>query len=290
MLEGILKVLDAEQLWICLIEELLSPRLLMSPKPSIMDLVQSKTSTPPVVPDIVLLKKLVPAELYKQAMQSGWMGLHALSFALRHRVTQLQMIFHSAARQSSVTVDPVLRDHLKELWRQMGFQEVWPVFGFSAIGVHAGLRLDICCRAYDAFTIPECAVETTELFCTAHTWEAYWQIEKPTSNQAVMFAFYSQLNNFTLYEESDLDLMTKDFWSSMQRFQPTPHGSLQEALQQFGWTDKQQLGRSDITELRRRFLQLSLQHHPDRGGQDQAFILLQTHYRQLKSYLESLAG
>ncbi len=290
MLEGILKVLDAEQLWNCLIEELLSPSLLASPESSIRDLVQGQTPRPPVMPDVVLLKKLVPPELYRQAMQGGWMGMHALSFALRHRVTQLQMIFHSAARQNSVAVDPGLRDHLKEMWRQMGFQAVWPVFGFSAIGVHAGLRADSCCRAYDAFAIAACAAETSELFCSAHASEAYWEIEKPTSNQAVMFAFYAQLNNFTLYEESDLDRMTKDFWSSVQRFRTTAHGSLKEALQQFGWADEQELGRSDMTELRRRFLQLSLQHHPDRGGQDQAFILLQTHYRQLKSYLESLPG
>src|SRR6478735_8569362 len=76
-------------------------------------------SRPPVITDQILLKRLVPPHLYREAMSSRWMGVHALSFALRHRVTKLQELFHQA------------EGPIADAWRSLHGSTDWPILGFS---------------------------------------------------------------------------------------------------------------------------------------------------------------
>lgn len=236
---------------------------------------------PPAVPDQALLKKLVPHELYRNAMQNGWMGMHTLSFALRHRVTELQLLFHL----SYAEVDQVLRQCLLESWQRIHGQGLLPIFGFSPLGIHVSTRPHGTCRAFDAFSLWTCAQPTEDIFCEAHASEAFWTPSASSSQQAIMFRYYADLKNFSLYGEEDLQQMLQAFW---KRYRAYTAEDLAQALEYFGLRDADELRVSGPAHLRRKFLQLSLVHHPDRGGDEHSFVLLQTHYQRLKQYLDAI--
>jgi hypothetical protein len=268
MLAALLQWMDTEQLFAVLLEQ----DHACAPEPLPM-------ARPPAVPDPSLLKKLVPEDLYRQAMQSGWIGMHALSFALRHRVTQLQLIFHLPYEN----VDLALRQCLLESWQRRHGSELLPIFGFSPLGVHSSRHRQGLCRAFDAFSIASCTEDSAPIFCTAHAAEDLSGHPAGGSQQALMFRYYADLKNFSQYGEVDLDRMIGAFW---QRYRVYSADDLAEAMEYFGLRDAGELRKYGPTELRRKFLQLSLIHHPDRGGEDQAFVILQTHYHRLKHYLE----
>ncbi|HYX34473.1 MAG TPA: J domain-containing protein [Oligoflexus sp.] len=235
---------------------------------------------PPAIPDQILLKKFVPAELYREAMQAGWMGVHALSFALRHRATQLQQIFHLSYQD----VEPDLRQCLLESWQRARGQDVLPLFGFSPLGIYASSRRVGLCRAFDALSLAFCGQATSEIFCEPHAAEAFWLSIAGETQQAIMFRYYADLKNFSLYGEADLETMLGTFW---KRYRIHSTEDLAQAMDYFGVRDVQELRDAGAADLRRKFLQLSLVHHPDRGGDDQNFVILQTHYQRLKHYLEA---
>jgi hypothetical protein len=236
---------------------------------------------PPALPDSILLKQLLPRELYRDLMQQGWMGMHALSFVLRHRVTELQLLFHLPYPDADVG----LRQCLLESWQRLHGTELLPIFGFSPLGIHISKRAAGTCRAFDAYSIWSCAQPARPIFCESHAGEAFWIPSETASQQAVMFRYYADLKNFSLYGEDDLQRMLGAFWKRLRAFTAE---DLDEALHYFGWQDARQLRDSGSDDLRRKFLQLSLIHHPDRGGDAGNFVLLQTHYQRLKQYLEAL--
>jgi hypothetical protein len=235
---------------------------------------------PPAIPDQVLLKKLIPADLYRDAMQTGWMGMHALCFALRYRVTELQLLFHLNYPE----VDQALRQELLESWQRMQGQDCLPIFGFSPLGIHVSARPRGICRAFDAISIWSCAAATDSIFCEAHAAEAFWIPADTGTQQAIMFRYYADQKNFSLYGEADLEQMMDAFWKRYQSYATEDMG---EALEHFSLQDAQDLRAFGTAELRRRFLQLSMIHHPDRGGAEENFVRLQRHYQRLKLYLEA---
>jgi hypothetical protein len=270
MLTALLQWMDPEQLFAILREE----------KP-LLETAALPMARPPALPDQVLLKKLLPPELYRELMQQGWMGMHALSFVLRHRVTELQLLFHPRHEDG----DAGRRQCLLESWQLLHGMDVLPIFGFSPLGIHISARALGTCRAFDAFSIWSCARPASETFCEDHAGEAFWMPSESASQQAIMFRYYADLKNFSLYGEEDLQRMLGAFWKRMRALTAE---DLDEALHTFGLKDARQLQDSGPGELRRKFLQLSLVHHPDRGGDAGNFVLLQTHYQRLKQYLEAV--
>jgi len=269
MLAALLQWMDTEQLFAVLLEQDHGSEDDSLPM-----------ARPPAVPDPSLLKKLVPADLYREAMQSGWMGMHALSFALRHRVTQLQLLFHLPYEN----VELALRQCLLESWQRRHGSEFLPIFGFSPLGIHSSWRRQGLCRAFDAFSIASCTHEAAPIFCAAHAAEDLSAHASGGSQQALMFRYYADLKNFSLYGEADLERMMGAFW---KRYRVYSSDDLAQAMEYFGLRDGSELRNHGPGELRRKFLQLSLIHHPDRGGEGKDFIILQTHYHRLKHYLEA---
>ena len=270
MLTALLRWMDPDQLFAVLLDH--------KPAAPAQDLPLAR---PPAIPDQVLLKKLIPAELYRDAMQAGWMGMHALSFALRYRVTELQLLFHL----NYPDVDRALRQELLESWQRMQSMDSLPIFGFSPLGIHVSARPLGVCRAFDAISIGSCGTATDGIFCEAHAAEAFWMSEDNASQQAIMFRYYADQKNFSLYREVDLEQMMSAFWKRYQAYAAEDMG---EALEYFGLQDAHDLRAFGSAELRRRFLQLSMIHHPDRGGAEDNFVRLQRHYQRLKLYLEAI--
>lgn len=269
MMTALLQWIDAEQLFAVLLEQ--EPVSVDSPLP---------VAGPPALSDQILLKKLVPPDLYREAIQAGWMGMHALSFALRHRVTQLQWLFH----QSQESMDKGLQQCLLESWQRRYGPEQLPIFGFSPLGIHCSRRRRGLCRAFDAFSLWTCAQETAGIFCQAHEMEAFWTKAEGGTQQAMMFRYYASLENFSLYGEQDLERMLGAFW---ERYRVYSAEDLAQAMKYFGFRDGKELRDCGPSDLRRKFLQLSLIHHPDRGGDESVFVILQAHYHRLKRYLET---
>jgi hypothetical protein len=271
MLEALLPWIETEQLFAVLLEQD------REAAPGTLPLAR-----PPAVADQILLKRLVPADLYRTAMQTGWVGVHALSFALRHRITALQLIFH----QQYEDVDVPLRQCLLDSWERSHGTDVLPLFGFSPLGIHVSWRPTGLCRAFDAFSLWSCLTPTHGIFCEAHAAEAFWNPQDGASQQALMFRYYAELQNFSQYGETDLEDMLGTFW---KRYQAYAGGNLDEAIEYFGLRNVDELRDFGTQALRRKFLQLSLVHHPDRGGQEKDFVRLQTHYQRLKLYLAKVS-
>jgi hypothetical protein len=260
--------MDPDQLFAILLD--------LKPAPPATDLPLAR---PPAIPDQVLLKKLIPVELYRDAMQAGWVGMHALSFALRTRVTELQLLFHVSYPEG----DYELRQGLLESWQRTQGQDTLPIFGFSPLGIHVSARPMGICRAFDAISI--CGEATPDNFCEAHAAEAFWIPTTTGSQQAIMFRYYADLQNFSLYGEADLEQMMGAFW---KRYKAYAAEDMDEALEYFGLKDAHDLRAFGAAELRRKFLQLSMIHHPDRGGAAANFVHLQRHYQRLKLYLDAI--
>lgn len=270
MLTALLRWMEIDQLFAVLLDQ--------KPAAPTSDLPLAR---PPAIPDQVLLKKLIPADLYRDAMQAGWIGMHALSFALRYRVTELQLLFHLNYPE----VDRGLRQELLESWQRMQGRDSLPIFGFSPLGIHVSVRPLGICRAFDAISIGWCRETTDSIFCEAHAAEAFWIPANRGSQQAIMFHYYADQKNFSLYGEADLEQMMGAFWKRYQAYAAEDMG---EALEYFGLQDAQDLRAFGAAELRRKFLQLSMIHHPDRGGAEENFVRLQRHYQRLKLYLEAI--
>lgn len=270
MLTALLRWMEPDQLFAVLLDQ--------KPEGPGSDLPLAR---PPAIPDQVLLKQLIPADLYRDAMQAGWMGMHALSFALRYRVTELQLLFHL----NYATVDHALREGLLDSWQRSQGLASLPIFGFSPLGIHVSARPRGICRAFDAISLWSCGASTDDIFCEAHTAEAFWIPAAAASQQAIMFRYYADLQNFALYGEADLEQMMGAFWKRYEAYAAEDIGA---ALEFFGLQDAQDLRAVGVTELRRKFLQLSLLHHPDRGGAAENFVRLQRHYQRLKLYLEAV--
>lgn len=270
MLTALLRWMDPDQLFAVLLDQ--KPELPGSNLP---------LARPPAITDQVLLKKLIPADLYRDAMQAGWMGMHALSFALRYRVTELQLLFHL----NYADVDHGLRQGLLESWERLQGRDDLPIFGFSPLGIHVSARPRGVCRAFDAISLWSCKEAAEDIFCEAHAAEAFWIPAAAASQQAIMFRYYADLQNFSLYGEADLEKMMGAFWKRYEAYAAEDMGA---ALECFSLTDAQDLRALGATELRRKFLQLSMIHHPDRGGAEDNFVRLQRHYQRLKLYLEAI--
>lgn len=261
MLNELLHWIETEALFACLLQQPMTGH----------ETTGLMLQRPTAIQDQKLLRQLLPTELYEAAMRAGWMGMHALSFALRHRVTELQLVFHGSAPGVDATRQEILRTSWDDPLS-------WPLFGFSPLGIHVSRRRRGLCRAYDAMNLLACEAETSDIFCPQHEVEDFWKSDRG-SQQSIMYRYFALLENFQLYDEDDLQNMVNDFW---QRYPIQNEARLAEALRFFGAGSTGDLRIWGVEGLRKKFLQLSLAHHPDRGGEAAVFVLLQEHYQRLK--------
>jgi hypothetical protein len=194
------------------------------------------------IDDVSFAKELVTTPLYDEFMRrSGYKGLFALSFGLRHRATQLNLIYHllsttlrgeqSELRDALGDFDPgggVVRTSLLEAepWPVAtpgrGPREGLPVVGFSAVGFYVVVRPLGVCRAFDAYDLPSCSAPAEGVYCATHAAEAWWHASPAQGSvQAKMQAFFARLASYGVYEENDLAAMVKQFWERLGVRPPT---------------------------------------------------------------------
>lgn len=90
-------------------------------------------------------------------------------------------------------------------------------------------------------------------------------------------AYYLDLNNIEISQE-DVESLLNSFWKRFLAGESVSLEQLAEAYQHLELAENC----SDI-ELRKRFKALSLTHHPDRGGNEEEFRLMQSAYELIKA-------
>jgi hypothetical protein len=256
--------------------------------------------------DHILIRQLLPDEVFKYARSKGVVGDFALSFALRHRVGYLNFLLHLQALASrngtmdyrevetsfneDVSTDRIV---LKEWMSKSSLQKhveagLLPIFGFSALGIHCTLRDAKLCRAYDVQDLTHCASSCEDLFCKGHTQEAWWLAADPDAGttQAKMYSFYAQPKNFYSYDAKALKDLVESFWLRYCQWQQcSDQNTVAKSLSLFSLKSENELVRLGPEGLRQKFLTLALLHHPDQGGSNTSFLELKESYDLLKKKL-----
>lgn len=248
------------------------------------------------IPDTELLHRLVPGDVYARVWGAGYLGMHALSFALRSRLAYLAVLSHLACLpdphgELEALAAPPDADREADLHTVAAFP--WrrgarvPVVGFAALGAYVVPVPPGACRAFDAYELPRCGLAPEDgVFCSNHRPEAWWRKgSSGGSRQATMFAFYFDRASFGEYDEASLASMVRDFLRKVSAFRFADE-EVEEALRRFGLTDREELAQLGAVELRRRFLQAAHLTHPDKGGQAKEFVALRRSYDVLRRVLE----
>jgi hypothetical protein len=248
------------------------------------------------ISDADLLKRLVPSELHGRLWGAGHMGMHALSFALRARLSYLALLSHLACLEEGEHELAKLNldsdDPEADLLMVAGFP--WthglglPVIGFAAMGAFVIPVARGGCRAFDIYDLPGCGQPAEDgLFCAEHRGEAWWRKEAPSGlRQATMCSFYFNHENFEQFDEATLKKLVEDFLRRVRDYTADPE-EIDAALQRFGLAHRDELKRVGLPELRRRFLQAAHASHPDKGGEANAFVTFRHSYDVLKRWLAS---
>ena len=246
------------------------------------------------VSDLKVLRDLLPENLINFMLSNGVMGLHSLSFALRHQITYLNSLFHIIATEQS--------SHIMEFEKIFGISDLEsdlhyiklasdnlfvnrvPVIGFSLKGLHLFWATKGSCRCFDLVEVPSCfQLATSNLFCDDHISEIWWSRTDVRTTQSKMYQFYGDRDNFFQYDQNKLNILMNDFWMKFSDWKSTEgDDNLNEAMLQFGLKNHSQLVELGSVGLRKKFLQLSFSLHPDRGGTADDFVALKTSYEKLK--------
>jgi hypothetical protein len=260
--------------------------------------------------DVAVIKHLVP-DLYKIGTQHGNLQNFIMTFALRHKISYLNFLFHLkslAARKQIMDYSVVEKlfdgdvsdDRLTlSLWYKRAFKEyaeggLLPVLGFSPVGIHFSMRDISLCRAFDVDSTKFCNNPAREVFCTGHIEEAWWldnYVDKG-STQAKMYRFYSDLKNFYQYSEEDLNNLVAKFWVDYFKLQRVGDNPVlfQKACTFFRIENEQELKCLGLDGLKAKFFALAVDLHPDHGGDSEAFIELKQNYDVLKRKLQMRAA
>ncbi|MFK7827823.1 MAG: hypothetical protein AB8G05_26990 [Oligoflexales bacterium] len=222
---------------------------------------------------------------------------YALTFCLRFHITWMNFFFSKIQAEGLLTdiagtKQFFLLTKLKELeystYLNQKLESLAPVYlpilGFSAVGVHAKLQRVGYCRAFDSEMLTECGEKADTVFCKLHANETWWlkSPKKQRTRQATMYQFYSDPENFYLYNEADLDNFIGKFWSRMRAYKNVENEDVKKSLDVFGLQDQQELFNLGAIGLRRMFLQKSMECHPDMGGEQEQFIALRGSYEVLR--------
>ncbi|MGE0172011.1 MAG: hypothetical protein AB7T49_04470 [Oligoflexales bacterium] len=253
--------------------------------------------------DQILIRHLLPDEVFKYARSKGIVGDFALSFALRHRICYLNFLLNLqtlARRKGSMDYRHVEasfnedigsdRLTLKEWMAKSPLQQAidagrLPIFGFSALGIHCVTRDSQLCRAFDVQDVPHCESSCDGVFCETHSHEAWWLSKDEVKNtaQAKMHSFYSRQNNFYTYDAKALKDLVESFWLKYCQWQHCfDQEAVEKSLALFSLASEHDLYLLGPEGLREKFLSLALQRHPDQGGTNTAFLELKQSYDLLK--------
>ncbi|MBB5022889.1 J domain-containing protein [Desulfurispira natronophila] len=256
---------------------------------------------PHTVPDTAIFKWLLDEEQKKQYMELGYSGLYALSFALRHSITQVAALFHLSALEDEqqltmafqlrgifgIDMQEWLQESQKErkAWQQAGWGV--PVWGFSPMGCYVVARNVSACRAFDPYESKLCmeSAEEASPFCSRHQQHNWWDDQLSGAGvQATMFAFYAWRDHLFAYSEDDLRAEVKRFWERIGAYNRTLSPSV-STLQALELDSYEELKTMDSKQLRHHYLRLARSAHPDHGGNHQSFVALQQAYSDAQAYM-----
>nr|BFD33148.1 hypothetical protein GTC16762_27660 [Pigmentibacter ruber] len=263
------------------------------------------------ISDSDILRKILPKEISSKMFGSGNLNLLAFIFALRHKIVELNSLFHLSAlkllRSSSYLSVKNEYDILFGKEFSLNYQELenylhpnfWgqaksiPIVGFSAVGCHFVLRDVTYCRAFDAYSLPFCNHVTSELFCSNHLREKFWgeEIYSECSVQAKIAQFYLNIHNFKEIDEESLKKILDNFFhyfdeSFLRKKQATiSPEKIKDLLNFYSFSTLEELKIVGGEELRKRFLEKAKYFHPDKGGSQDRFREARENYENLRELL-----
>ena len=218
-------------------------------------------------------------------------GQQSLTFALRHRITVINLHCHHLATKTEFS-GLLKAEHSIQVaeafypWIRSG---KIPIVGFNPAGILLSLREADLCRAFDSYDLVQCD-RAGSGYCEQHLASEQWWLpgEEVQLTQSTMFQFYLDLDNAEVYSEQELEEMLERFWKSMDKYRRVSSAiSVQKALELFNIKDQEHLRSVGSDQLRRLFYKKSLQAHPDQGGEVESFIHLKDCYQTLQSFLKA---
>ena len=207
------------------------------------------------VPDIDLLKRFFPSKQISKAILGSYESQLAITFALKHQLTQLQVHLNELSRRESKA-----KNETQCFLRTLFEDRPIPLVGFSSIGAHIQYRNTRACRAFDYYDIKDCSLpRTSGVYCHSHQSEDWQKVDTPyQSTQAKMFRFYGDTKNLGEYNEDDLKKMVDDFWTNFATSAVFINGTTVDlALTTMGIANLEELNAMGQGGLRKRFLDLA---------------------------------
>ncbi len=242
--------------------------------------------------DGVLLKVFIPQPLQEDRQNTAVQFL--LTFALRSRASELACLLHfllcpELDRKGLITT--VSEEMLAELKSCINLylpQGIFPLLGFNPAGLFLDFRRPAHCHYIASYDPEICNKPTKRAFCAAHNNETWWYRDRNhLSRLATMMQFYNDLHNFYTYGKEDLDRLVKNFWENFKSwYQDSQTSQLQLAMSNLAIKHESHLQDLGFKGLKNLYYQKTLLCHPDRGGDQEQFILLRQSYLHLKRYLE----
>lgn len=228
---------------------------------------------------------MLPEKILKE-LTKDIEGQNILTFALRHRVSTLTLHGHYIV-DPNCGVDSYIEkestEAFKEIFHNLINNNIIPIFGFNPTGITISLRNRHKCRAFDSYDLPICN-QPGNILCKSHQLESWWDNNTPVKlTQSKMYQYYLKLENCMFYSKKELERLLDNFWERYQSWSSKLADiDLSEALEQFGFADLNQLREVSKKDLQKKFYQISLHKHPDRGGYAEDFLKLKSSYQLLK--------
>ncbi len=263
------------------------------------------------ISDSDILRNILPKDISSKMFGGGNLNLLAFIFALRHKVVELNCLFHLSSLK--ILRSPHYNQFREEFQKNFGNKfydnfldleqflhpSFWgqakfiPIVGFSAVGCHFALRDVTYCRAFDAYNLPYCNNITDNIFCDKHHAEKFWSDKLFTecSVQAKIAQFYLNTANFKEIDEESLKKILDNFFhyfeeSFRKKMSHTLSGQiLKDLLNYYSFSSLEDLKNNGAEELRRRFLEMAKYFHPDVGGSQELFREAREKYENLRELL-----
>lgn len=261
--------------------------------PSLLEINTQASSGHPIkrtvllVGDLDLYKKLLPKIIFDKGLYGSAVDRFTVSFLLRHQISELAMAGHAAAGLKSerghAYTNAIKNDDFT--------YDAVPLFGFSALGLHAVLCRKGACRAFDYHDLQYCSAHALpdSVFCESHQCEAFYDSNNTLAGatvQAKMLRFYANLDNLDAYSESELQNLLGQFWKKMKHPSfSVDNALLIQAAKRLGFNTPEEIRQLGMQGLRKLFLKVAFQSHPDRGGKASHFIAIKESYDYLKAWL-----
>lgn len=102
-----------------------------------------------------------------------------------------------------------------------------------------------------------------------------------------MMAFYGDFRNLRAYSGEELEALVEHFWRRVLQSQRSSSAALVRAACGLGYPSLADVREAGTGELRKRYRNMALAHHPDRGGKPSAFQTLTDAFTLLNNYLHN---